>query len=82
MLAVSRDDGKSLNKRGVSFVNGGLREFQKNVYLLEDDTSESYCYTSMISTNDGCLVSYYHSAGTPHCLRASKIVKITWDETD
>ena len=82
VLAVSRDDGKSLNRRGVSFVNGGLREFQKNVYLLEDNTSESYCYPSMISTNDGCLVSYYHSAGTPHCLRASKIVKITWDETD
>ena len=82
VCAISKDDGVSLNRRGVSFVNGGLREYQKNVYLLEDDIQESYCYPSMIGTKDGFLVSYYHSAGTAACLRASKIVKINREEID
>ena len=81
-VAVSRDDGHSLNKRGVSFVNGGLREFQKNTYLLEDDTAESYCYPAMIGTKDGFLAAYYHSDGTPYCLRSSRIVKVYRDELE
>lgn len=82
VCSVSFDDGRSLNKRGVSFVNGGLREFQKNTYLLEDDTSESYCYPAMLGTADGFLFSYYHSDGTPFCLRSSRIVKVYRDELE
>lgn len=80
VCAVSKDDARSFNRRGMSFVGGGLRDFSRHVYLLEDDTSESYCYPSLIGTNDGMLVSYYHSAGTNRCLSASRIVKVYSDE--
>ena len=82
VCAVSRDDARSFSRRGVSFVNGGMREFTKNVYLLEDDYSNSYCYPSMLETRDGFLVSYYHSNGTPYCLKASKIVKVLREEIE
>jgi len=80
--AISKDDGLSLNRRGISFVNGGLREYRKQVYLLEDDTSESYCYPALIETRDGFLAAYYHSAGTRSCLSATRIVKIRREELD
>jgi len=82
VCAVSRDDARSLNRRGVSFVNGGMKEFLKEVRLLEDDTSNSYCYPSILGTKDGFLVSYYHSDNTPVCLRASKIVKVYREEIE
>ncbi len=82
VFAVSRDDARSFDRRGVSFVNGGMREFMKNVYLLEDDYSNSYCYPSLLETKDGYLVSYYHSENTPYCLKASKIVKIYREEIE
>ena len=78
--AFSKDDGRSLNRRGVSFVNGGLLEYGRNVYLLEDDPSESYCYPALIETEDGFLAAYYHSAGTRACLSATKVVKVRRDE--
>ena len=80
VCAVTRGDTRPFSKRGVSFVNGGMQDFVKNVYLLEDDTSNSYCYPSLLETADGFLVSYYHSSGTPYCLKASKIVKVLWSE--
>ena len=80
VLAVSTDDAVSMNKRGASFVNGGFKDFCKNVYMLEDDPSDSYCYPSVIGTKDGLLVSYYHSNGTKFCLKASKIIKIYRNE--
>ena len=82
VCAISRDDARSFSRRGVSFVNGGLREFSKNVCLLEDDYTNSYCYPSLIETKDGFLVSYYHSNNTPYCLKASKIVKVLREEIE
>ena len=82
VAAISRDDARSFDKRGVSFVNGGMREFSGNVYLLETDTSNSYCYPSLLETKDGFLVSYYHSDNTPYCLKASRIVKILREEIE
>jgi hypothetical protein len=80
VCAFSKDDAVSLNKRGVSFVNGGMREFVRNTYLLETDETNSYCYPSILGIKNGLLVSYYHSDNTPACLNASKIVKISFDE--
>lgn len=82
VCAVTRGDTQAFSKRGVSFVNGGMKEFCRNVYLLEDDYSNSYCYPSLLETSDGFLVSYYHSDNTPYCLKASKIVKVLWSEIE
>lgn len=82
VCAISRDDAHSLNRRGVTFVNGGLRDFRAQVYLLEDDLTNSYCYPAITETADGFLVAYYHSNGTPHCLRSSKVVKVRREELD
>ena len=57
-------------------------DFSKNLYYLEDDLNESYCYPAIISVNDGLLVSYYHSNGTPVYLNSMKIVKIRYDEIE
>ena len=76
VCAVSKDDAESFSKRGVTFVNGRMAFFVKDVYLLEDDYTNSYCYTAMIETKDGFLVEYYHSDNSPFCLNASKITKV------
>ncbi len=82
VCSISKDDAVSLNKRGISFVNGGMREFVRNTYLIETDETNSYCYPSILGIKNGLLVSYYHSDNTPACLNASKIVKISFDELD
>ena len=50
--------------------------FVKDVYLLEDDYTNSYCYPAMIETKDGFLVAYYHSNNSTYCLNSSKITKV------
>lgn len=82
VCAVSRDDGRSFHKRGATFGNGGLREFVSQVWLLEDDETNSYCYPALQETSDGFLVAYYHSDGTPYCLNATKVVKVRRDEIE
>ena len=76
VCAVSRDDATSFSRRGATFVNGRMDSFVCDVYLLEDDTTNSYCYPAMLETKDGFLVAYYHSDNTPYCLTASKITKV------
>ena len=80
VCALSADDGHSFADAGITSVNGGLRKFAENCYLLETDYSDSYCYPSIQETKDGFLVSYYHSNGTPACLNSSKIVKVRFAE--
>ena len=80
VCSVSDDGGASFADRKTTSVNGGLKGFRENTYLLETDLSESYCYPSAVAVKDGLLVSYYHSGGTPFCLNCSKIVKIRFDE--
>ncbi len=82
VCAVSRDDGLSFHKRGVSFAGGGLRSFSSQVYLLEEDENNSYCYPALQATKDGFLAAYYHSDGTPHCLNATKITKVYRSEIE
>ena len=60
--------------------DGGIRSFMKNLRILEDDSSNSYCYPVIFEVKDGFLVSYYHSNNTPVCLNSTKITKVTFDE--
>ena len=53
-----------------------------NCYLLEDDTTNSYCYPTIIEVDDGFLVAYYHSNGTNMCLNSTKITKVRFEELD
>lgn len=80
VISVSKDDGKSFTDRTKVFADGGYKDIIENTYLLEDDTTNSYCYPSLIETNDGFLVSYYHSNNSKLCLNASKINKVYYSE--
>ena len=80
VCAVSFDGGLSFDSSGKSFSNGEMSNFVDNCVLLEDDTTNSYCYPSVIETNDGFLVAYYHSNGSDVCLNSTKIIKVTWRE--
>ncbi|MBQ0125930.1 MAG: exo-alpha-sialidase [Clostridiales bacterium] len=80
VCAVSRDDGRSFDTTGKAASGTSLDGFAPNVYLIEGDTRDSYCYPAIIETKDGFLVSYYHSAGTDMCLNITKMTKIYFDE--
>lgn len=62
--------------------NGGLTFEKENVFYLEDDLSNGYCYPAIIECQDGFLVAYYHSNGTDVCLNSMRITKISFDEID
>ena len=80
LCAVSTDDGRSFDTADQGAQNGAYLGFRDRLFLIESDESESYCYPEMIETKDGFLVGYYHSSGTPMCLAATRIKKITWKE--
>lgn len=69
MLAVSDMDGKDFWHRGFD-----------ELYLLEDDPENSYCYPAITETATGFLVAYYHSNGTQQFLNCTKIVKVDFSE--
>ncbi len=60
--------------------NGGLTFTKDNIYYLEDDLDNGYCYPAIFSGDDYLLVAYYHSNGTDNCLNCSKIIKINNNE--
>lgn len=68
VIAVSTDRGKTFAK--------------ENVFYLEDDRDNGYCYPAIIETKDGFLVAYYHSNGTEICLNSLKMIKVTYDELE
>ena len=80
VCAVSKDGGLSFDSTGRTSANGALADFSKNCVLLEDDTSNSYCYPAVIETADGFLVAYYHSNQSRVCLNCTKITKVTFEE--
>lgn len=80
LCAVSLDDGRAFDTTDKGAENGALHGFRDRLFLIESDESESYCYPAMIETKDGFLAAYYYSAGTPMCLAATRIKKITWKE--
>ncbi len=66
VMAISRDNGKTFT--------------QDNLFYIEDDLTNGYCYPATIETSTGFLVAYYHSNNTDCCLNSTKIVKITYNE--
>lgn len=68
VIAVSTDKGKSFKK--------------ENVFFLEDDRKNGYCYPAIIDGNGYFLVAYYHSNNSEICLNSTKIVKVLSEEFD
>lgn len=66
VMAISRDDGESF----------------KELYCLEDDPENGYCYGAMFEGDDYILVAYYHSNDTGWVLSANKIIKIMKSELE
>ncbi len=65
-IAVSKDKGLSFN--------------EDNLYYIEDDLENGYCYPAITECEGGFLVAYYHSNNTGIPLNSTKIIKITYDE--
>lgn len=76
VLTLAEDDGASLCDPAATSADGGFRRLAAQTYYIEDSTADSYCYPAICETEDGILVSYYHSDGGTHCLNATKITKI------
>ena len=68
VMAVSKDKGKTFTK--------------ENLYYIEDDLSNGYCYPAIYAGEDYMLLAYYHSNNTDICLNSTKIVKINYSEID
>ncbi len=68
VLAVSKNRGKTFEK--------------KDLYYLEDDLSNGYCYPAIIEGEDYFLIAYYHSNNTGVCLNSTKMVKIMLSEIE
>ncbi len=66
VIAVSTDKGATFKK--------------ENVYYIEDDLDNGYCYPAVIEVEGGFLVAYYHSGNTDVCLNSTKMIKIMFDE--
>lgn len=66
VLAVSKDKGATFDK--------------ENMYYLEDDLDNGYCYPAVIECEGGFLVAYYHSNNSGICLDSTKIIKIMYEE--
>lgn len=64
VCAVSEDDGKTF----------------KDIYYLEDDLENGYCYPAVFDGDDYFLVAYYHSNNSVAPLNSTKIVKIRKEE--
>lgn len=65
-LAVSHDNGKVFTR--------------ENLFFIEDDLNNGYCYPAIITGDDYCLMAYYHSNNTDCCLNSTKIIKISYNE--
>ncbi len=66
VMAVSKDNGKTFTK--------------ENLYYIEDDLNNGYCYPAIYEGEDFMLVAYYHSNNTEICLNSTKIIKIDYNE--
>ncbi len=66
VMAVSKDNGKTFNK--------------ENLYYIEDDLNNGYCYPAIYAGEDYMLLAYYHSNNTEICLNSTKIIKIDYND--
>ena len=69
LLAVSKDDG--VTHAGTSF---------PNLFYLEDDLDNDYCYPAILDCENYFLVAYYHSNGRTRPLNCLKILKVEKEE--
>ena len=69
LMAVSETDG----------VGHDANAFP-NLFYLEDDMDNDYCYPAVIDGKDYFLVAYYHSIGREKPLNNLKILNINKDE--
>lgn len=76
LLAVSENDGMEFSHENTNDNKVLAKYCEEKLFYIEDDLNESYCYPAILDCGDYFLVAYYHSAGTPRCLNASKIMKI------
>lgn len=68
VMAVSKDNGKTFTK--------------ENLYYIEDDLNNGYCYPAIYAGEDYMLLAYYHSNNTDICLNSTKIIKIDYSEIE
>lgn len=68
VMAVSKDNGKTFTK--------------ENLYYIEDDLDNGYCYPAIYEGEDYMLLAYYHSNNTEICLNSTKIIKINYSEIE
>ncbi len=66
VLAVSTDKGATFKK--------------ENLFYLEDDLKNGYCYPAVTDCEGGFLVAYYHSNNSGICLNSTKIIKVMYEE--
>ncbi len=66
VLALSTDRGKTFDK--------------ENMFYIEDDLTNGYCYPAVIGGDGYFLLAYYHSNNTGICLNSTKIIKVMYDE--
>ena len=82
VMAVAKDGGLSFVEEDFSSQKGEVLPFIEKCYYIEDDTTESYCYPSIIEVEDGILVAYYFSNGSGQMLNSARIKKISFNELD
>lgn len=68
VMAVSKDKGKTFTK--------------ENLYYIEDDLDNGYCYPAIYEGENYMLLAYYHSNNTDICLNSTKIIKINYSEIE
>lgn len=66
IMAISNDRGKTFNR--------------ENLFFIEDDLNNGYCYPAIFDGDDYILLAYYHSNNSGICLDSTKIIKIMLDE--
>lgn len=66
VIAVSEDRAKTFDK--------------KNLFFLEDDLENGYCYPAVFGGEDYMLIAYYHSNNNEICLNSTKIIKVMFSE--
>jgi len=62
--------------------DGGITFADADLFALEDDLSNGYCYPALLAGDGYFLCAYYHSMNTGVCLDAAVIKKIRLDEID
>ena len=66
VMAVSKYKGKTFSR--------------ENLFYIEDDLNNGYCYPAVFDGGDYMLLAYYHSNNSGICLNSTKMIKIMYDE--